>query len=71
MSLRSRLARTRVAVGGGRCPECRLDPSRTHVFYPGEGEEAPEPERCPSCGRLLGVVIRVEYEGEEGGGGLT
>ena len=73
MSLRARLERARASFGAGdgRCPECRLEPSRTHVFYPGEGEEAPEPTRCPNCGRLLGVVLRVEYEGGEGGGGHT
>ena len=52
----------------GRCRECRLSVEGTIVCY--EGEEPPEPKRCPSCGRPLEHVIRVVYEGEEGEGGL-
>ncbi len=70
-SIKGRLRRAEVSARGPYCPECRLEPSRTHVFYPGEGEKAPEPERCPNCGRSLGVVIRVEYEGEGEEGGTT
>ena len=52
----------------GRCPECRLSVDGTIVCY--EGEEPPDPKRCPSCARPLEHVIRVVYEGEEGEGGI-
>jgi uncharacterized protein with PIN domain len=60
---------------GSRCPECGLAPDERRppaVIY----EERPEKksfdgdpnERCSSCGRPLYTVLRVVYEGEEGGG---
>jgi MinD superfamily P-loop ATPase len=42
------------------CQECRETPQAIHVVYPGEQE--PDPEYCPGCGRPLGVVIRVVYD---------
>jgi predicted RNA-binding Zn-ribbon protein involved in translation (DUF1610 family) len=47
-----------------RCPECSHKPERSYVYYPDEGQEAPEPPACTSCGRSLGFVIKVVYEGE-------
>jgi rubrerythrin len=62
MSLKDRIRRLERGEG---CPEClRVEPV-THVVYP-EDDHDPEPERCPKCGRVLGVIIRVEYVG--GGG---
>ncbi|MDP9458349.1 MAG: hypothetical protein M3Q60_21805 [Actinomycetota bacterium] len=62
MSIRGRLRRLE---GRGRLVlcECRHEPQRIHAVYP--GEDAPEPERCPRCGRLLSFVVRVVYEGDE------
>jgi hypothetical protein len=57
MSIKDRIRRLE---SRGGCPECYLKPAATHAVYP--GEEEPEPESCPGCGRSLGVVIRVVYE---------
>jgi hypothetical protein len=46
------------------CPECYRKPQVVHAFYPDDGEESAPSPVCPSCGRSLGVVIRVVYEGE-------
>ena len=48
----------------GGCPECHGKPEAIHAYYPSEGEPEPEPERCPVCGRPLGIVLRVVYDGE-------
>jgi len=56
----------RLEATGEACPECYLKPKTPHVVYP--GEQAPEPPVCPSCGRSLGLVVRVVYDGAEGGG---
>jgi hypothetical protein len=67
---RSRLHRVEASVSSGRCPECYRELDRGYLFYPDEGNPAPEPPACGGCGRSLGFVIKVVYEGE-GGGGLT
>ncbi len=61
MSIRDRIRRLE---DGQRCPEC-TEPDPVRAVYPSDPE--PEPEHCPGCGRSVGVIIRVEYEGEEGG----
>jgi hypothetical protein len=61
VSIRERL---RHLEDRGGCPECYLKPEAVHVYYPDEGDPVPEPECCPKCGRALGVVLRVQYEGE-------
>jgi hypothetical protein len=63
VSIKGRIQRLQARVAGA-CPECHLKPEVIHVFYPHKGEPVPEPERCPGCGRSLGVVIEVVYEGE-------
>jgi hypothetical protein len=50
------------------CPECRHKPQAIHVYYPDKGEPGPEVEHCPSCGRSLGVILRVVYDAVEGEG---
>ena len=60
MSIRGRLRRLEDESRG--CPECHLKPQVNYVGYP--GEELPDPEHCPRCGRPLGFVIQVVYEGE-------
>lgn len=75
MGIKSRLRRLEEQEHHGICPECGLPPDghgRLVVIY----EEHPEKsfqgepdERCASCGRALYTVIRVVYEGDEGGGG--
>ena len=62
-SMNSRLRRLEERAGN-HCPECGDKPEQGYVYYPDEGQEAPEPPECPSCGRSLGVVFRVVYEGE-------
>ena len=63
MSIKDRIRRLE-GRGGAGCPECRLKPDVYYVVYPDE-DHAPEPERCPRCGRLSdGFVIKVMYEGE-------
>ena len=69
MSFINRLRR--LEATGEACPECRqpkgfAKPDRLYAFYP--GEPVPEPPVCPSCGRSLGFVLRVVYDGEEGEG---
>jgi hypothetical protein len=60
---------------GSLCPECGLAPDERRppaVIY----EEHPEKsffdgdpnERCGRCGRPLYTVLRVVYDGKEGGG---
>jgi hypothetical protein len=65
MSIEGRIRRLEDRRG---CPECYLEPDVIHVVYPDEGDHDRDPEWCPRCGRSLGFVIRVVYEGEEGGG---
>jgi hypothetical protein len=68
MSIKCRLRALEGRDGPG-CSECRLRPTSTHVVYPDEERHEPEPEHCPGCGHLIeAVVIKVEYEGEGGGG---
>jgi ribosomal protein S14 len=66
--LNSRLRRVEASASeaSGRCPECYREPgfARGDVFYPEKGEPKPEPPACPGCGRPLGYVIKVVYEGE-------
>jgi hypothetical protein len=64
-SMNRRLRRLEERAG---CPECHGKPEALHVYYPDKGEPVPEPEHCPSCGRPLGVVLRVVYADEEGEG---
>jgi hypothetical protein len=66
--LSNRLRRLEDRDASEGCPECHLKPQMPRVFYPGEGDPQPEPERCPECGRLLGPLIAVTYEDEEGEG---
>ena len=61
MSIKDRISRLEDRTG---CSECYLKPETVHVYYPDEGDPTSEPECCPKCGRTLGIVIRVEYEGE-------
>jgi hypothetical protein len=66
--IRNRLRRLEDGDGSEGCPECYLRPQAPRVYYPGEGDPRPEPERCSGCDRLLGPLIAVAYEDEEGGG---
>lgn len=66
MSIDHRLRR--LERNGRVCPACYHEPERCYAYYPGEGEERPEPPTCPRCARPLGVVIAVLYEG---GGGIS
>ena len=68
-SISSRLRRLEDSRHSGRCPECYLWPEPTLAYYPGRGESPPEVPTCPSCRRPLAHVVRVVYEGDEGGGG--
>jgi hypothetical protein len=61
VSIRERL---RHLEDRGGCPECRMRSEVAHVVYPDEGDPTPELEHCPKCGRSLGFVIQVVYEGE-------
>ncbi len=63
MSIESRIRRLEGSPTS-RCPECRDKPQKVRAFY--SSEEKPAPERCPSCGRELEVILRVMYEGEGG-----
>ncbi len=63
-SINSRLRRLESGQRG--CPECCHKARVVHSYYPGEGEKPSEPPACESCGRLLGVVLKVEYEGGRG-----
>jgi hypothetical protein len=68
-----RLRHIESAVRSSGCSECKDVPLRTYSYCPDEGEEKPEPEHCPSCGRWLGVILKLVYEDTpprwEGGGG--
>jgi hypothetical protein len=71
VSIKGRIQRLQARLAKlGACPECHRKPEVIHVFYPEKGEAAPEPKRCPGCGRSLGVVFRVVYDDVEGEGGL-
>jgi hypothetical protein len=61
VSIRERVRRLEDRTG---CPECHLKPEAVCVYYPDEGDPDPEPESCLECGRALGLVIQVVYEGE-------
>ena len=66
-SMSNRLRRLEERARGGPCPECALppgSPERIALERIPEGAE----EFCAECGRPLWVVIKVVYEGEEGGG---
>lgn len=60
MSIKDRIHRLE---DGQKCPEC-TEPEPVRAVYPGDPE--PKPKYYPGCGRSVGVVIRVEYEGEGG-----
>ncbi len=62
MSIKDRLRR--LETGNGSCSECGNAPPAIHAFYPDEEEPEPDSFACPKCGRALGVVVRVVYEGE-------
>jgi hypothetical protein len=67
MSFKSRLHKLEESPGS--CPECANTPRpRLAAYYPEKGEEPPEPESCPACGRDLLIVFRVVYEDLEGEG---
>ena len=76
-SMKGRLRRAEAAVGGGRCPGCKLRPQdRGYIVIEDEkGTRDPVPglpEVCPACGRhtRLRIVVVEDAEAEEGGGGL-
>ena len=58
MSIKDRVRR--LGKTPTRCPECWSAPPTIHAVYP--GEEEPDLEYCPECGRPLGVIIRVVYD---------
>jgi hypothetical protein len=74
-SIDSRLRR--LEERGDSCPGCGLSTRERRpiaVVYPDEadkGFEGDPYEACAACGEPLYVVIRVVYDGKEGGGGLT
>jgi hypothetical protein len=76
-SIEGKIRRLERRGSGGRCPECGLMPGghgRVAVIneeHPEKSFDGDPDERCSSCGRPLYTVLRVVYEGEEGGGGLT
>ena len=63
MSIKGRVQRLQARLAGA-CPECDGKPQAIRAYYPDKGESVPEPERCPGCGRPLGVILRVVYDGE-------
>ena len=66
---KGRLRRLEERGHSGRCPECRLTPMEVLAYYPARGESPPAKlPTCPSCGRPTAHVMRVVYEGDEGGG---
>jgi hypothetical protein len=67
VSINGRIQRLQARIAGA-CPECHHKPEAIHVYYPDIGQEAPEVPACSSCGRSLGVVFKVVYDGEEGEG---
>jgi len=60
-SIDSRLRR--LEESGDSCPECAARPLQTYPYYPDDSESAPTVPVCPSCGRELGILLRVVYEG--------
>ena len=62
MSFKDRIRRLEGRDGPG-CQECRNKPVAIQAYYPDEGEHAPERECCPECGRSLGIILRVTYDG--------
>jgi hypothetical protein len=70
MSIRARIDRLEGKRDAEHCPECRLRPKATYAVYPGEDDHTlPEPEHCPTCGRLIErLVLKVVYEDLEGEG---
>jgi hypothetical protein len=73
-SIEGRIRRLERRGSGGRCPECGLRPDghgRIAVLneeHPEKSFDGDPDERCGRCGRPLYTVLRVVYEGEEGGG---
>ena len=72
-----RIGRLEAAARGASsaCQACGLLPGERppiKVFYP-DRDALPEPprRRCAECGGDTELHIRVVYEGEDGGGGLT
>jgi len=71
-SINSRLRR--LEEHGHRCPECGLAPDERRPIavineeYPNKSFEGDPQETCSSCKEPLHTVIRVVYEGQEGGG---
>ena len=63
MSLKSRLRCLEAFARKAACPGCRISPPTLNVYYPEEGQPAPQPKLCPACRRQTGVVLRVVYEG--------
>ena len=63
MGVKNRIRRLEDRFG---CSECCLKSEAIHVVYPKEGDDAPELEHCPKCGRPLGFILTVLYEGEGG-----
>ena len=63
VSIIGRVRRLQARLAGA-CPECHGKPQAIHAYYSGKGEPVPKPERCPGCGRPLGVILRVVYDGE-------
>jgi hypothetical protein len=61
--IKSRLRRLEDTYGQA-CPECYHKPERGYVYFPDEGQEAPEVPACAACGRSLGFALKVVYEGE-------
>jgi hypothetical protein len=73
--IKSRLRRVEASARKGptgRCQGCGLRPHDKGYIVAYGNDPAPHiPEACPECGRSTKVHIRVVYEGEEGGGGLS
>jgi len=63
VSIKDRIRRLEGKEG---CPECSNALPTIHSVYP--GEEEPDPEYCPRCGRSLRVLMRVVYKDVRGEG---
>jgi hypothetical protein len=76
VSIKGRVQRLQARLAGA-CPECGLAPDERRPMavvyeeYPERGFQGDPYEACAGCGEPLYTVLRVVYEGEEGGGGLT